>query len=262
MDGSSGWTLRSSRGVDYFELNAGPKLLVAFVSRKKGFSTGVYASLNLADEVGDSAGNVGANCQLVRSALDLPEIITVRQRHSDVIWEIPLSTAPGTEPEGDALYTDLSGIGLGVRVADCLPVFVFDRGRRCIGIAHCGWRGTALRLAEKLVRAMTGRFSLRPRELTFALGPCICSACYVVGREVQTCLGAAFPDLSHFCRPAGSDAAYTVDLRSANHELLAGMGLEPAPQLELCSLENPDLLYSARRETPAGRNLALIAIRS
>ncbi len=72
----------------------------------------------------------------------------MRQVHGDRIRVLdgdgPL---PEVLPECDGLISDRPGVALGVRTADCVPIFFVDRVRRVIGAAHAGWRGTALGIA-------------------------------------------------------------------------------------------------------------------
>ena len=270
------WSLRRQGGIEHYELAAGPGLLVAFTNRQGGLSLGAFASLNLSSDVGDDTIAVRKNMELVKQTLRIPALVTMKQTHSDVVLSV-LDREFRPEPlEGDAAFTNLPGIGLGVRVADCLPVFVYAQDASCVGIAHCGWRGTALRIAEKLAFQMAERLSVLPGRLRFALGPCICPGCYPVGEDVFQQFRKSFPDADRFfVHDAGHDPIplgesgscpksnghCRLDLRSANRWLLREMGLTETGSLDLCTREHPEEFFSARRENPTGRNLAVVAIR-
>ncbi|MEO0077637.1 MAG: laccase domain-containing protein, partial [candidate division WOR-3 bacterium] len=105
-------------------------------------------------------------------------------------------------------------------VADCLPVFVWAKKLQGIGIAHCGWRGTAVRLAEKLARYMSRHLAVPLSDLCYCLGPCICEQCYRVGPDVHAAFDS-FPDSARlFCPVAGSETTWLLSLRRANDCLL------------------------------------------
>ena len=43
------------------------------------------------------------------------------------------------------MITKREGILIGVQVADCVPILLFDGRNSIIGAVHAGWRGTAAR---------------------------------------------------------------------------------------------------------------------
>src|SRR5512137_2325214 len=90
--------------------------------------------------------------------------------------------------------TNVPGLLLVIRTADCLPVLLVDEENRAVAAVHCGWRGTERRILEKTVKAMEGAYGSKPADMRAALGPCIGPACYEVGPEVrQAYLKAGFP---------------------------------------------------------------------
>jgi hypothetical protein len=113
---------------------------------------------------------------------DLRPVI-MRQVHSDTVHR--LDEAPAGKFDGDALMTNVTGLLLVIRTADCLPVFLVDAKNRAAAAVHCGWRGTEKRILEKAVEAMGRAYGSEPGKMLAALGPCIGSACYEVGPEVR-----------------------------------------------------------------------------
>lgn len=265
---SPAWHLTSSSGVDYYEYSPDRRLLLVFFTRHGGVSCGDYESLNTSYAVGDELCDVDENLERARRALSLPAILTLRQTHSDTVLPIADERIQPEALEGDACFTGRAGFGLGLKVADCLPVYFYAADLSCIGIAHCGWRGTAARIAERTARRMSRRFSVPLPDLRFALGSCICPNCYEVGDDVRTEFGKDFPDPGRFFSPVmgtaperGLPAKHLLDIRAANRWLLAEMGLTETKSLNLCTRENERLFYSARRNKTTGRNLAVIALR-
>lgn len=260
-----GWTLRNSGGIAYYALAGFPNLLIAFITRSGGVSRDKWETLNLSFDVGDSETHVRKNWDMLRAALRLPSIVTLRQTHSDIVLPIAYDKTPPETLQGDACFTGLRGLGLGVRVADCLPVYVFSADGRCAGVAHCGWRGTVARIAERTARQMSRRFAVPLSDLHFALGPTICPACYPVGEDVAQEFSARFPAGGRFlarAQPGHHHAQFSLDLRAANRWLLTGTGMKCAGSLDRCTFEGASEFYSARRDGTTGRNLALVALRT
>lgn len=255
------WSLNSASGIDYFAASPEPGLTLAFLTRRGGISTGHCESLNVSFRVGDSADDVRQNLRRVQTALRLPRLMTVRQTHSDTVVEVRGTRLPPETVEADAMFTSQPGVALGVKVADCLSVFIWDRNRQGIGIAHCGWRGTAARLAEKLARQMSRRLAVPLPDLCYSLGPCICEQCYRVGPDVLAAFNS-FPDSVSLFRPVpDAAAAWYLSLRRANDQLLQALGLARLPGLDRCTLESTADFFSVRRGQPTGRNLALVFVR-
>jgi copper oxidase (laccase) domain-containing protein len=73
----------------------------------------------------------------------------------------------------DGLITNQRGISLGIYVADCCAVFLFDPVRRSIGLIHSGKKGTALAIVSEAIAKMQQRFGTKPRDLIVQLSPCI-----------------------------------------------------------------------------------------
>jgi len=189
--------------------------------------------------------------------------VIMRQMHSDIIHR--LDEAPGKKLEGDALMTNVPGLLLVIRTADCLPVLLVDEENQAVAAVHCGWRGTEKRILEKAVTAMGEAYGSKPEDMMVALGPCIGPACYEVGPEVrQAYLNAGFP-ASVFAERGRLPAIqvpnlkgrYLLDLREANIWLLRELGFKktnifnPGPTCTHCE---PRLL-SYRRNSADPRRM-------
>jgi len=259
-----GWGLCENSGLEYYESRPAEGLALVFTTRRGGVSTGGYESLNLSLDAGDAPKAVGENYSRLRRGLGLPPLVTLKQVHSDKVLPVNYELTPPDLLEGDACYTCRPGIALAVKVADCLAVYVFSKDGTCAGIAHCGWRGSATRIAEKLARQMAKRCSVPLVDLRFSLGPCVCPDCYVVGEDVRDRFREDFPAAERFFKPApgsGRGSRFRLDIRAANRWLLSEMGLTASPSLDMCSSENPGRFYSVRRDKTTGRNLGIIILR-
>lgn len=254
----SGWQALSEAGVEFHQLLPVPGIRLYFVGRHSGESVAEFASLNCSYDVGDDPAAVAGNRARIARALGLPDPVTLRQVHSDRI--IPAGAVPkGAETiEGDALVATQPA-ALGTKVADCLPVHLFSLDRGAVALAHCGWRGTAARLAEKTARVLA-RVARSPVEhIGFSLGPCICGRCFTVGDDVRARL-ADLPGAAGAFAAGPGAGQHRLDLRRLNRTQLTALGLVEFPGLELCSLESVDRCYSVRRNKLTGRNLALTAL--
>jgi copper oxidase (laccase) domain-containing protein len=85
--------------------------------------------------------------------------------------------------DGVFLADKVKNTVVGVKVADCIPVFVVSNGI-LLGAFHAGWRGISEKIGEKFVkRAILNGFD--KNNMSFYAGPHICEKCLEMGDEVK-----------------------------------------------------------------------------
>jgi YfiH family protein len=156
----------------------------------------------------------------------------------------------------DGLMTRVQGIVLTIRVADCLPVYLWDSHYTCIALIHAGWRGAASGIVTNAVRQMIDHLNIEPIEIEAMLGPCICRNCYEVGSEVANCFDAS-------CLQKSDSDHALLDLREAVRTQMIGSGVraEVIRTDSTCTACRPDHFFSYRRDgAGTGRHIATIAL--
>ena len=108
----------------------------------------------------------------------------MNQVHGDTVLVVD---RPGPEPTGqvptaDALVTTTPGLGLMVRVADCVPVVLADPRTGVLGAVHAGRKGVALDIVGRTVATMR---DLGAGDLEAWVGPHVCGACYEVPEDMR-----------------------------------------------------------------------------
>lgn len=164
-----------------------PWLIQATTGRGEDSSDGFDLGL-----FGDApVGPVLERWGLVREALGTQRAVHSRQVHGRNISGHEDASPGLLVLDGyDAHWTARAGILLTVSVADCVPIFLVDPGRRRVALLHGGWRGTAAGILARGIEALGGD----PADLKLHLGPAICGRCYEVGPEVHAALGLPRPD--------------------------------------------------------------------
>jgi YfiH family protein len=238
----------------------------AFCTRRGGVSQGPFSGLNTGFLVGDREEDVRRNLTLIGNAFAIPaeRLVLMGQVHGDRIFILdgdgPLS---GFIPECDGLITDRPGVALGIRTADCVPLLFVDRVRRVIGVAHAGWRGTALRIASRTVDLFEKRFSSRVEDILIAVGPAIGVCCYQVDAPVYAPFSSR-PGVESFLHPCRKESRWMLDLASANRIELMERGAPAGNILSAghCNACRPDIFFSHRASHGCtGRQLNFIMLR-
>ncbi|MBM4136432.1 MAG: peptidoglycan editing factor PgeF [Nitrospira sp.] len=164
------------------------------------------------------------------------------QKHTDTVLLLKSDIEPKI---ADAVITNKKGLLIGVQVADCVPILLYDKKTSVIGAVHAGWRGTATQIIKKTVQSMVEHFDSSPYDILIALGPGIRWSCYYVGQDVKDAVCNATGDGEYYLQRNGG---YCVDLPSANMYQALSMGI-PEENIWLsneCTYCNPEVYHSYR----------------
>ena len=131
---------KTRNGVPFFISTILP-IPHAFSTRLGGVSSLPHLqSMNLGENRGDEPQNVQKNFDLLCQASGLPrKVVSGLQIHSEKLLYAEDSFEE--KPSCDGFYTDRQGLSLCVKVADCLPVLLYEPEANCIAALHAGWRG-------------------------------------------------------------------------------------------------------------------------
>ena len=112
-----------------------------FFSKKNGFSSGVYKSLNCGRGSKDSKKNINKNLNFVAKKMGVKKnkLILMYQTHSKKVIEIKENNLK-KKINADAMITKMKGVALGVVTADCVPIILYDINNKIIGCIHAGWK--------------------------------------------------------------------------------------------------------------------------
>jgi len=201
---------------------------------------------------GDNAGVITEKYNFSKDNIYLPI-----QKHTDNIHILD----SGAEPViADAVITGKKGILVGVQVADCVPVLLYDKLQGVIAAVHAGWRGTAQEILKGAIRAMQERFDSSSDKILVAIGPSIRQCCYEVGDEVATSVRNVTGKGDYYIKKSNK---CFIDLSSANKIQALSMGIseENIWQSDECTFCNPDKFHSYRHtKKSAGRQGGFIGM--
>lgn len=195
-------------------------------------------------------GVSGVHAGVVADASEVADrVVLPQQTHSCKVAVIGLDGVVPPLVDTDAVIALCSGVAVGVRTADCVPVLLYAPDIPAVAAVHAGWRGSLGGIVGNTVKQLI-QLGADPARMKAAFGPCICGDCYEVS-----------PELAEDFRRAGFDdciiGTRNLDLVAVNRTRLRAAGLLPDNIITsscLCTRETPDL-PSWRRE-PTDRRLA------
>jgi len=80
--------------------------------------------------------------------------------------------------EADALLTNDPSCALSIRVADCIPMVVFDEVHHALALIHGGWRSMLQNIVPLTIQEMQIRYMSDPTTLRVWIGPSLRKCCY------------------------------------------------------------------------------------
>jgi len=195
--------------------------------------------------------------QLVTPGLQLEDVAFATQVHGG---KARVVTEPGNAGQADALCTQVPGLALVAKSADCPLILLADVEARCVGFAHASWRSTVAGIVPALCTCMTQTLDCRPSRLVACICPSIGPECFEVGPEVEeAAIQKMGPHARDFFLPGPRRRHF--DLWRANIDALLRCGV-PKKHLVVsgeCTQCRHDLYPSYRREgEKAGRFMTLI----
>lgn len=239
-------------GAGLLRVDLGPGVVAGFTTRHGGVSPAPWSSLDLGTSTGDDPARVQENRARLAAWVDAP-VAFATQVHGDGVLALgpddrgawSAEHPPLSAGEADALVTDEDGLGLGVLVADCVPVLLADPVARVAGVAHAGRAGLAAGVVLRALDALLER-GARAEDVRAAVGPSVCGRCYEVPEDLRASVSAVVPQ-AWATTDAGTPA---LDLARGVLAQLAARGVV-AEHVDRCTRTDADL-FSHRRATAEG----------
>lgn len=226
----------------------------AFATRLGGVSTGIFSTMNLGFNRGDSDANVLENYRRFCAAagFDLQDLVATAQTHQTNLLRVGAKDRgagilrPKPWHDIDGLVTNEPHVALCVYGADCVPMLFADPVHHAIGVAHAGWRGTVAGIAATTVAKMKREFGTQAGDLLVGIGPSIGPCCFEVDTPVaEKFLTCPFLPVKT-CVVKKDNGKWNIDLWEANAQILRKAGVCHIEKGMICTKCHSDLLWSHR----------------
>ena len=143
-----------------------------FFSKRNGYSTGIFKSLNCGHGSKDNKKNIQKNLKLVAKKMRVKSenLVLMHQTHSNKVIEIKRLNYKN-KIYADAMITKMRGVSLGVLTADCVPIILYDSRNKIIGCIHAGWKGAFNNIIKNTIHKIRKMSS--KSKIYASVGPCI-----------------------------------------------------------------------------------------
>ncbi len=244
-----------------------PNVVAGVTTRNGGVSRAPFNSLNLGLNTEDPRHNVEGNLATLTYAFGIAQhqLLMVKQVHgSDIVMvdHKNYDVSHFQDVEADAIITNQPGLMIGITVADCYPIMIFDPQQRVAAAVHVGWRGAAQGIIGNTIASMQREFGCTPAVLQVAVGPGISKEYYVVGKEVRDAFRD--PESSGHWKEISTEielGQWNLDLRQSCVMQLKKAEIKDSncDISDLCAYKNRDMLFSYRRDKgQTGRQMGYI----
>ena len=221
-----------------------------FFDRHGGVSAGKYASLNGSIKSDDDRENVLKNFALAAAHYHLPfeRLAIVRQGTTN--HAVFISQPERWQQFADGMVTDIPGIILTLRTADCCPVLFYDARNRIIGAAHAGWRGALYGIIENTLQLML-EHGAEKANIAAALGPCLQQQSFECRSDMRNEFLRQDTSFEQFFIPASNNGCFRFDLEAFVIRRLQNFGLTDISASSIDTYRSEDY-FSYRRNTHRG----------
>ena len=180
--------------------------------------------------------------------LDYRNIAIPQQIHSNTVT---ICTKEGNIGESDGIITNNKELVLSIQVADCIPIYLFDKQNNNIGLVHAGWRGVKDGIIENGIEQMK-KLNSDLNDIEIILGPSIRQCCFEVGPEVGKLFNYKF-------QQKGKEGKTQLDLQGVVIEKLINMNIQSKNIIDVkeCSFCSGQYHSFRRDGAKAGRMIAM-----
>jgi len=202
------------------------------------------------------------NIILSAAGISLEQLVCADQVHGDNVVVIQAQDKSKGSlkrsdaiPCCDAMVTKEKNLALAILTADCPSIFIADKEKGVIALAHAGWKSTRSSIVKKTVSIMKNKFGVNTKNILVYFGPAIRNCCYEVGDEFLDCFKRGIRRQSK---------RLFLDLIGVNQLQLeeSGVSKDSIFDCGICTSCQNDIFFSYRKEgSSCGRQISVIVIK-
>jgi len=194
------------------------------------------------------------NIETILKELNLDKYYECKQIHSDIVNIVDNNYINNTT--GDALITNQKNIPLIIKVADCIPIILYDKEQHVLALVHSGWKGTLNNITNKTIDIMIKNFNSKINNISVYIYPSIRKCHFEVEADVYSLFKDKIKDIDKYTTQ--NQNKYYIELQSIIKDNLNNLGITNIIDTNICTYCNHNIYYSYRYNHTDKRNILLV----
>ena len=189
--------------------------------------------------------------------LNINNYCELKQTHSDIINILDDHYINHTE--GDAIITNQINKPMIIKVADCIPILLYDKENKVLALVHSGWKGTLKNITIKTVNKMISIYNSKKENIQVVIYPSIRKCHFEVDLDVYTLFKNKINNIDKYTNKRNNK--YYIDMHSIIKDNLKEIGINNIIDTNICTYCNKDKYHSYRYNHTDKRNILLAMIK-
>lgn len=200
--------------------------------------------------------------------IDINKVYQANQTHSSNIEVVLENDDINSDKFNnvDGLLTNVRGVTLLIKVADCQGIFLYDPVKEVIGNIHSGWKGTTDKIIIKAIDKMVLEYGSNLNDIIVCINPCIQSCHFEIEEDVLNIFkekkGLLINKFLLEGKVKDGKQKYYLDLVNLNKKILITHGLseENIYLSKECTVCESSKYHSYRADKTSKRNGCVISL--
>lgn len=161
--------------------------------------------------------------------------------------------------KGDALITNKINTPLVIKTADCIPIVLYDKKNKALGVIHSGWKGTLNHIVLSTINLMQKEFKTEPQHLFAYIYPSIRKCHFEIDEDVYALFNSQIPHINTYSIKKKNK--YYIDLQKIVINDLKSKGIFNITDSSICTYCNHSKYHSYRYNHTNKRNILIALIK-
>ena len=146
-----------------------------------------------------------------------------------------------------------------IKVADCIPILLYDKENKVLALVHSGWKGTLKNITIKTINKMISIYNSKKENIQVVIYPSIRKCHFEVDIDVYTLFKDKINNIDKYTIKKNNK--YYIDMQSIIKDNLKQIGINNIIDTNICTYCNKDKYHSYRYNRTDKRNILLAMIK-